>query len=94
MVRKHIKKRSKPEFPEDDIEKAVKAIMSTEMKLREAAAVFWLNPSTLHYRVQKPKKNQVVGNAEPKPQFSSKCTFRQIFSSEEEDVLCNYIVTC
>jgi hypothetical protein len=94
MVMKYIKKRSKLEFPEEDIEKAVKAIMSTEMKLREAAAVFGLYPPTLHYRVQKAKKNQKVGNVEPKPQFSSKYTFRQIFSSEEEDVLCNFLITC
>jgi hypothetical protein len=35
-----------------------------------------------------------VRNVEPKPQFSSKYTFFQIFSSEEEDMLCNYIITC
>jgi transposase-like protein len=56
MVRKYIKKRSKPEFPEEAIEKAVKALISTEMNLREAAAIFGLNPSTLYYRVQKAKK--------------------------------------
>jgi transposase-like protein len=60
----HIKKRFKPEFPEEHIEKAVKAVMSTEMKLREAATVFGLNPSTLYYRVQKAKKKQEVGNVE------------------------------
>jgi transposase-like protein len=94
MVRKYIKKRSKPEFPEEDTEKAVKAVMSTEMKLREAAAVFGLNPSALYYRIQKAKKNQEVVNVEPKPQFSSKYMFRQIFSTEEEEMLCSYIITC
>jgi hypothetical protein len=94
MVKKYIKKRSKPKFPEEDTGKAVKAVMSTEMKLREVAAVFGLNTSTLYYRVQKAIKNQEVGNVELKPQFSSKYKFRYIFSSEEEDMLCNYIVTC
>jgi transposase-like protein len=56
MVKKYIKKRYTPEFPEEDIEKAAKAVMSTEMKLQEAAAVFGLNPSTLYYRVQKAKR--------------------------------------
>jgi transposase-like protein len=91
MVRKYIKKRSKPEFPEEDIQKAVKAVMSPEMKLLEVAAVFGLNPSTLYYRVQKAKNNQEVGNLEPKPQFSSKYIFCQISSSEDEDVLCNFL---
>ena len=49
MFRKYIKKRNKPQIQVEDIEKAVEIVRKIEKKLREAAALFAINPSTAFY---------------------------------------------
>ena len=67
MVRNYIRKRTKPEIMEEGFEKVVEAVMKTEMKLWEAAAVFGLNPSIIFYQIQKARKTLGAGNVECKP---------------------------
>lgn len=92
MVRNYIKKRSKPEIPEDVMLRAVQAVSQENVKLRVAASLYGINPSTLFYRVKNAKTE--VNTEEQKPVYSSKYTFRQIFSQEEEEMLQNYILIC
>lgn len=57
------------------------------MKLRRAATIYGLTPSTLFYRVKKYKEN-IAPRSEV---FSSKYTVAQIFTNDEEKLLEKYL---
>lgn len=53
MVRTYVKKRSKPEFSEDDMQRAIEACKKKELSLRRAAQVYGVTHTALFYRLKK-----------------------------------------
>lgn len=70
MVRKYLKKRTKPEFSEEDMQIAIESVKEKDLSLRKAAEVFGVTHTALFYRLKK-----LVGNTAQKENtetFSSK----------------------
>lgn len=92
MVRNYVPKRTKPQFLEEDMQKAIDSVKKKEMSLRQAAEVYGVTHTALFYRLKKPRDaNAPQENLES---FSSKHTFRQVFSSEQEELLVTYVLKC
>lgn len=87
MVRNYKKKRLE-EVDEDNMEKAVLEVLSGNMKLRRAAAIFGVKPNTLHYRIKNYKEYKPLKSKE----FTSKYTVAQVFTTEEETALEGYLI--
>ena len=92
MVRNYVKKRTKTEFNEDDMLKAIESVKKKDLSLRKAADVYGLTHTALFYRIKKLEDNAVVPN--PHENFSSKHTFRQVFHNEQEELLKAYVLKC
>lgn len=92
MVRTYVKKRSKPEFSEDDMQRAIDAVKKKELSLRKAAQVYGVTHTALFYRLKKIKNCDA--QPESREHFSSKHSFRQVFTNEQEELLVSYIIKC
>ncbi|KAJ8910823.1 hypothetical protein NQ315_004683, partial [Exocentrus adspersus] len=71
-------------------QRAVEAIKKKELSLRKAAEVYGVTHTALFYRLKK------IGNCDAPPEtrehFSSKHSFRQVFTNEQEELLVSYIL--
>ncbi|KAB0805286.1 hypothetical protein PPYR_02256 [Photinus pyralis] len=98
MVRNYVKKRNRPEVPEETIQTAVSNVIQNNMSIRLAASTFGVKKSTLHDRVSKAKRQIAHSDSgndsdEGSLQISglSKYATRQIFSVNEENELESYL---
>lgn len=91
MVINYIKKRTKPVFLEDDIQRAIESIEKKELLLRKAAQVYAVTHTALFYRLKNLGDN--AGQIENIKTFSSKHTFQKIFSNRQEELLVKYTLT-
>lgn len=93
MVRNYVRKRTKPEFNEEDMQAAIARVQNRELTLRKAAEVYGVTHTSLFYRLKKLGHNN---DAPPQPReaFSTKYTFRQVFNQEQEELLASYILKC
>lgn len=73
MVRTY-KKKQEGAVNEEDVQKAVLNVVNGSLKLRRAADIYGLTPSTLFYRIKKYKEN-ITPRSEL---FSSKYTVAQV----------------
>ncbi|CAG4932395.1 unnamed protein product [Colias eurytheme] len=87
MVRNY-KKKKESDVIEEDAQRAVSYVVNDGMKLRTAATIFNIKPSTLFYRVKKFKENIKPKNEN----YSSKHTTHQIFTNDEERMLEGYFL--
>lgn len=98
MVRTYMKKRNTPEVSEEAVENAMKAV-NDGMSLRVAADLFGMHYSALFYRLKKAKTlnpNETEANTPTtsKSSYISKYTNQQVFSADQETMLCSYILKC
>ncbi|CAH1636479.1 unnamed protein product [Spodoptera littoralis] len=87
MVRNY-KKKKENDVNEEDAERAVLCVINDRMKLRTAAAIYNIKPTTLYYRVKKYKENVMPKNIN----YSSKHTVHQVFTNDEELMLERYFL--
>lgn len=95
MVRNYKKKRTREEVSEDEIAKAVKAV-EDGMPYRTAADLFGIKHTALFYRVKKNKESR-QNNDRPQDRekkYASKYTSHQVFSKQQEEMLCEYVLKC
>ncbi|CAH0713912.1 unnamed protein product, partial [Brenthis ino] len=82
MVRNY-KKKKENSVNEDDAERAVLCVVNNGMKLKTAAAIYNIKPTTLYNRVKIFKENITLKIKE----YSSKHTVYQVFTNDEEYML-------
>jgi hypothetical protein len=84
MVRTYIKKRTKADVVEEDMEAAIQAVKNGSMSLRTAASTFGVLHTTLYARIK--------NNTEINTKYSTKYTRHQVFTSEQETLMKEYIL--
>lgn len=87
MVRNYKKKRDTV-VNEDDVKKAVLNVVNDGYKLRTAAAIYNIKPTTLFYRVKNYKEDVILRS----DHFTSKHTVNQVFLNDEEAMLEEYFL--
>ncbi|CAG9788914.1 unnamed protein product [Diatraea saccharalis] len=85
MTRNYKKKK---ENDEEDAQRAVLCVINDGMKLRTAAAIYYIKPSILFYRVKKYEENLSPKNEK----YCSKHTVHQVFTNDEESMLEKYFL--
>ncbi|CAG9791330.1 unnamed protein product [Diatraea saccharalis] len=86
MVRNYKKKKENDE--EDAQRAAFFCVINDGMKLRIAAAIYNIKPTTLFCRVKKYKENITPKNEK----YCSKHTVHQVFTNDEESMLEKYFL--
>lgn len=103
MVRNYVKKTNRANIDETDVQKALTEICKNRMSIRTAAAHFNLKKSMLHKRLKLVKGRNGTGNDSGLESESelpiydrrmSKYASKQVFSSDEERMLNEYILKC
>lgn len=105
MVRNYKKKTNRALIDEGLITNAIKAVMKEGLSTRRAAELFNVKRSTLVSRMKKSKLHQRntqddSGNDSSEEEynnnfeFSSKYTVAQVFTTEQENNLCDYLKKC
>lgn len=87
MVRNY-KKKKENDVNEEDAQQAVLRVINDGMKLRTAAAIYNIKPTTLFYRIKKYKEKITPKNEN----YSSKHTVHQVFTNDEERMLERYFL--
>ncbi|CAH0728922.1 unnamed protein product, partial [Brenthis ino] len=87
MVRNY-KKRKENSVNEDDAERAVLCVVNNGMKLKTAAGIYNIKPTTLYNRVKNYKENITLKSKE----YISKHTVYQVFTNDEEYMLEKYFL--
>lgn len=83
-------KREHKNAPADVLQSAVNLVVAEGLSLREAAALHDLKHQTLHGYVQKYKASGADAPVDIKPNIAP----RQIFTTEQEHVIAEYIKVC
>lgn len=99
MVRKYKRKTDRANISQEDLSKAIREVISHKRKIRDAAAIYNINKSTLHFHVKKkrsingPDSGHSSDFDEETNNFpsASKYASRQIFSATEESELESYL---
>ncbi|XP_065160329.1 uncharacterized protein [Atheta coriaria] len=94
MPRIYIKKGTRTgEVDEGAIESAIKEVLDKTLSIRKSAQKYGVKPTTLESRLKKFHQQEAAENM-PTRAFTSKFTSNQVFSTEEEALLNNYIIEC
>lgn len=87
-----MKKRTNIQFSEEDMQKAIESVKKKEQSLRKAAEIYGVTHTALFYRLKKLEHNNTL--PEHSETFSSKHSFRQVFTNEQEELLVSYVLKC
>ncbi|KAH9643097.1 hypothetical protein HF086_008813 [Spodoptera exigua] len=75
------------------MESAIKEVLDKTLSIRKSAQKYGVKPTTLESRLKKFHQQAAAENI-PTRAFTSKFTSNQVFSTEEEALLNNYIIEC
>lgn len=89
MVRTFKRKTERTFIDEMSVSSAISDVLEGKLSIRKAADKYNLKPATLQHRIEKIKKKEVEGVS-----FSSKYTSQQVFTTEQEKQLNEYIIKC
>lgn len=107
MVRNYKKKTNRNDINENDMKRAIQAVLTGQLSERRASSSYNIKRGTLQSRIRKLKTKYGIDKVKRMfsddsgkesdnntDHYSSKYTVSQVFSTQQEDELVKYIKTC
>lgn len=93
MVRHYVPKTDRGNINEENMNRAITEVLEKTLSIRKAAEKHNVMASTLQHRVEKMRKT-TEQNTKESYLFSSKYTVSQVFTTEQEKMLTDYMINC
>ena len=95
MVRTYKPKTERCNINEEDVKAAISEVISKTLSIRQAADKYNIKVATLQHRIDKFRKSLEDSEASSSSNsFSSKYTVAQVFSTQQEKLLTEYLLNC
>lgn len=97
MVRTYKPKTERRNINEEDVMNAISSVMSKTISIRQAANKYKIKAATLQHRVEKHRKglkDMEASSPSTSNVYSSKYTSAQVFSTQQEKMLTEYLLNC